>query len=76
MPENNQPVNTTTITLPPGMTKEAFLKSFASFNKMKDYTAKRDKCVRNAFTALKAQYPNDYTRLLNAELKKAGLPVK
>ncbi len=68
--------NIATITLPPGMTKDQFLASFASFEKMRDYTAKRDKCVRTALTKLKEKHTPEYTGYLNIELKKVHLPVK
>lgn len=67
---------TATITLPPGMTEQAFLASFASFNKMRDYTAKRDKCVRTALNILRGKHEPEYKGYLNAELKQANLPVK
>lgn len=67
---------TATITLPPGMTEQAFLASFASFNKMRDYTAKRDKCVRTALNILKGKHEPEYIGYLSIELRKVNLPVK
>lgn len=74
--KTNPAPSTVEIPLPPGMSKEDFVKSFASFNKMRDYTAKRDKCVRTALNGLKDKYPAEFKALLDAELKKVGLPVK
>lgn len=68
--------NTVNVDLPEGMSEEEFQKLFGSFNKMREYTAKRDKCVRVALNGLKDKYPDAYRALLNPELKKAGLPVK
>lgn len=79
MPNPNeiaQGENVATITLPPGMTKEDFLKSFGSWEKMRDYTAKRDKAVRKALNVLKEAHLPEFIRYLNTELKKVGLPVK
>jgi len=67
---------TAQVVLPEGMSVEDFNKAFASFNKMRDYTAKRDKAVRNALNSLKTKYPTDYAGFLAVELKNAGLPVK
>lgn len=76
MQEPNTPPNVVEVSLPPGMTKEAFLKSFSSYEKMRDYTAKRDKAVRRALNTLKDAHIPEYTKYLGAELKKVGLPVK
>lgn len=70
------PKNTVVIEIPEGMTKEQYLKLLGTFEKGRDYTAKRDKCVRTAFNLLKEKYPTEYKRFLNQELTKAGLPVK
>ena len=74
-PANPEP-NVATITLPAGMTVEQFLASFASFEKMRDYTAKRDKCVRDALNILKGKHLVEYKGYLDTELKKVGLPIK
>lgn len=68
--------NTVTIDLPKGMSKETFVKSMASFEKSRIYTAKRDKAVRAADKVLREKYPGPYKQLLAVELRKAGLPVK
>ena len=73
---NPPEANTATITLPEGMSVADFNKLFDSFNKNRVYTAKRDKCVRTALTNLKARHEPEYQTLLNAELKKVGMPIK
>jgi len=72
---NPTPNTTVQFELPKGMDKATFEKLFGTFNKQREYTQKRDKCTRLAFTALKDKHPNDYKALLNVELKKAGLPI-
>jgi len=68
--------NTVSVPLPAGMTAEQFTKLLSTFQKMQDYTKKRDKAVRNALNVLKVKYPEDYKKALDAELSKVGLTVK
>lgn len=61
----------TTVTLPEGMTKEAFEKAFASFQKSKVATTVRDKAVRSAVKDLIAAHKAEYDRLV-----KQYMPAK
>lgn len=67
---------TVSVPIPAGLTAEQTAKLFGTFANAHEYGKKRDKAIRNAFTALKVKYPNDFRSLLNTELKKVGLPVK
>lgn len=74
---NAQTPATVQIPLPPGVTPEEFAKSLKTFQKFESAVkvAKlRDKALRAAFTAIKEKYPKEWKALLDAELKKLGLP--
>jgi len=55
---------TTSIQLPPGMSKEVFEKAFATFQKTRIATAIRDKAVRSATKDLIAAHKPEYDRLV------------
>jgi len=60
-----------TITLPPGMTQEGFLKAFASFQNSRVATAVRDKAVRSAVKDLIDAHKPEYDRLVAKYSPKA-----
>ena len=69
-------VNGQEVELPEGWTLERYLKLTGAFMNSAVQGKKRDQAVQEAVKALKKKYPAEFKTLLNAELKKVGLPVK
>lgn len=65
-----------TITLPPGVSKDAYLKSHAAWENQRVATALRDKATRNAQARMKAKYPEDFDKFYAEEYKKVSAAPK
>jgi len=73
MPEGKG--NQVTITLPPGITKEAFEKSYASWENQRVATKQRDEATRKALGRLKDAHTPEYDRYYKEEYAKVTKPA-